>query len=429
MKHTLLILGLAIATSVQGQSVKSLTLDDCIAMAINNNQSLQQADRSVLMAMEQREQTKTNSLPTISGNVMGFAATKGLVSLNVMGMEMSMLDNGISASVSVMQPIYTGGQITNGNRLADLGVATSRLQRSLTENEVRLTTEKYYWQIIQLQEKLRTLDQLDKQIEQVRRDAQNAVEAGVRNRNDLLQVKLRQNELRATRIEVENGLKVLKDLLAQHMGLSEELNINEEQSVKSEESKFNSSLPNALYVSPDSALLLTNEYQLLEKQVETEELQYKLAEGKNRPTVAVGGMAYYNNFMDSWQARAVGMVTVSVPISNLLYGTKHDLKKQRMRIENAQSQQRDQGEQLVIRMSKAWNDMNDAYRKVEIAQESIQQSEENLRLNTDYYQYGTATISDLLDAQSLYQQAKDQYVEASTNYQIKQREYLQATGR
>ena len=46
-----------------------------------------------------------------------------------------------------------------------------------------------------------------------------------------------------------------------------------------------------------------------------------------------------------------------------------------------------------------------------------------------YYQAGTATISDLLDAQTLYQQSRDKYVESVTNYEVKKREYLLATGR
>lgn len=47
----------------------------------------------------------------------------------------------------------------------------------------------------------------------------------------------------------------------------------------------------------------------------------------------------------------------------------------------------------------------------------------------DYYSAGTATMSELLDAQTLYQQSQDKYVEAYTNYELSKREYLQATGR
>ena len=38
-------------------------------------------------------------------------------------------------------------------------------------------------------------------------------------------------------------------------------------------------------------------------------------------------------------------------------------------------------------------------------------------------------MSDLLDAQTLYQQSRDKYVESYTDYELKKREYLQVTGR
>ena len=38
-------------------------------------------------------------------------------------------------------------------------------------------------------------------------------------------------------------------------------------------------------------------------------------------------------------------------------------------------------------------------------------------------------MSELLEAQSLYRQSRDKYVEAYTHYELKKREYLQLTGR
>ena len=132
--------------------------------------------------------------------------------------------------------------------------------------------------------------------------------------------------------------------------------------------------------------------------------------------------------MDKSQNNLMGMFTVSVPISSW-WGGSHDMKRQKLQVANSENEKRDKGELLMVKMRKAWNDMNDAYKQVAIARESIAQSEDNLRLNTDYYQAGTATMSDLLDAQTLYQQSRDKYVESFTNYEVKKREYLQATGR
>lgn len=417
--------GLAMNLPASSQESKNYSLDECISEAVRNNLTLRNADNEIAMATEQRKEALTKYFPTVSAVGGGFIANKGMLEMDLGGMTMSLAKDGWVAGVTAMQPVFAGGQIINSNKLAKVGEDAARLQRGLSENEVRLNTEQYYWQLVQLKENLRTLDLLDRQLERVRQDAQNAVDAGVRNRNDLLQVQLRQNEVKASRIQVENAISTVKDLLAQVMGHAGE-SIEVESRIVSDYPMPES--PQQIFQSAESSLFQTNEYQLLGKQIEASNLQYKLAVGKNLPSVAVGGGYLYNNVMDKSQNRLMGMVTVSVPISSW-WGGSHDMKRRKLQVESAENEKRDKSELLVVKMRKAWNDLTDAYRQVAIAQESIMQSEENLRLNTDYYQTGTATMSDLLDAQSLFQQSRDKYVESFTDYEVKKREYLQATGR
>ena len=136
----------------------------------------------------------------------------------------------------------------------------------------------------------------------------------------------------------------------------------------------------------------------------------------------------YDNLMDKDHPFWIGGVTVSIPLTKW-WGGSHDMKRQKLQVCNAENQLKDQSELLLIRMQNAWNALTDAHKQVEIAIESIGQATENLRLQTDYYQAGTCTMSDLLEAQSLYQQSRDKYVESYAGYEIKKREYLQATGR
>ena len=414
----------AFAQSTDGTPMAAATpytLEQCIDEALKNNLQLRSAATQSAMATEQRKQAQTNYFPTVSATGGGFIANRGLMQMGLGGMNVEMMKNGVAAGVTAMQPLFAGGQIVNGNRLAKVGEQSARLQCRLTENEVRLNTTNYYWQIVMLKEKLVTLDQLDRQLTTVMGDAQAAVDAGVRNRNDLLQVKLRSNEVRTSRIQVENNLAVCRDMLAQSMGRAGE-NVDAASTIDTPQE------PQLLYVRPDDALQQTTEYRLLDKQIEANRLQYRMAVGKNLPTVAVGAGWMYNNVMDKSQANVVGMLTLSVPLS-AWWGGSHDIKRQRMQLTNASTDKQRQSEMLVIRMRKAWNDLCDAYRQVDIARESIAQSEENLRLNTDYYEAGTSSVSDVLDAQTLYQQSRDKYVEAITNYEVKKCEYLQATGR
>ena len=73
-------------------------------------------------------------------------------------------------------------------------------------------------------------------------------------------------------------------------------------------------------------------------------------------------------------------------------------------------------------------DVEEAYQQLAIAQRSIEQAEENLRLNRNFYQAGTSKMSDLLEAQMLYQQACDKRTDAYADYQNRLLEYRHATG-
>ena len=79
-------------------------------------------------------------------------------------------------------------------------------------------------------------------------------------------------------------------------------------------------------------------------------------------------------------------------------------------------------------MQNAWNNVEEAYQQLQIAHRSIEQAEENLRLNRDYYKAGTSRMSDLLEAQLLYQQSLDKRVDAYADYQNKLLEYKQSIG-
>ena len=49
----------------------------------------------------------------------------------------------------------------------------------------------------------------------------------------------------------------------------------------------------------------------------------------------------------------------------------------------------DNGQKLIIRMNNAWAAVETSHKKLVIARDAITQSEENLRLNRDYYRVGT----------------------------------------
>lgn len=422
MRTIILSAALLLAAS-SAQAQRLMTAEQAVSDALQNNVRMKNADNDLEAARQAKKQAFTKYFPTVSATGIGYMADKGLLEMSLApGMEMSMMKNGIMGGVSAQLPLFTGGRILNANRLADVGVETSRQQRRMSHNEVVLTAETYFWQAVMLKEKLKTVEAVERQLDKFAKDADAAVAAGVTDRNDLLQVNLRKNETRSNRITLENALTTAKRLLAQYTGHD-----GDSIDVSADMSGGLPPSPLQLYAEPQTALANTAEYAMLEQNVKANRLKYKMTVGQNLPTVAIGGGYMYDDLMDKSHSFWLGFATVSIPLSGW-WGGSHEMKKQRLAVRNAENTLQDNSQLLVIGMENKWNDMNDAYRKIGIALESIAQAEENLRLHDDYYRAGTATMSDLLEAQTLYQNSRSAYVEAYAEYQIKKREYLQATG-
>ena len=249
-----------------------------------------------------------------------------------------------------------------------------------------------------------------------------SVRAGVANRNELLQVQLKKNSIASDRLKVDNNLRLSKMLLSQYIGLPEDDFIVQATLQEPLPS------PETYRIDLMSALPTTVAYKLLDKNVEASRLQYKLKVGQNLPSVGIGAGYMYHNILDTDHSFGMIFATVSVPLTDW-WGGSHAIRKQKLQLKAAEYTRQDTNEKLLLQMQKLWNELEEAYKQAKISEESVKTAEENVRLSTDYYQVGTETLSDLLNAQSLLQQSRDQYTDDYTNYLIKRTEYLQATGR
>lgn len=422
------------------------TLEQLLDSARTHNIALRNGQRDIEAAQEQRKEAFTKFFPTVSATGAWFNANKSMAQTELdltpyitpeLGatlaqllpaetlvalsspMSISMMKHGTIASITAIQPVFAGGQIINGNKLAKIGEEVSRLRQQLSEDEVETTAEQYFWQLVTLEEKQRTIATVEKMLGDIHKDVSMALEAGLILRNDLLKVELRQNEVESQKAKIQNGIALVKMLLAQYCGLRD----------TSFTLRYTTEAISPLSIKRDhqQALLSTPEYRLLDKQVEATSLQRKMAVGENLPSVAVGAGYNYHNLLGSDQTFGMIFATVSIPLSNW-WGGSHAIKRKKIAQQQAIDQRDDNAELLTIRMQKAWNDVEEAYQQLQIAERSILQSEENLRLSRNCYQAGTTTMSDLLEAQMLYQQSLDKHTDAFADYQNKILAYKHAVG-
>ena len=441
----------------EGQGGESLSLRQLTDSALQNNFATRAAHHNIEAAHEQRREAFTKYFPNVSATAATFNANRGMAKMTLdpqtmispeLGaalaqsfppeamaalaapMNMTMMKSGVIASVTAMQPVFAGGQIVNGNRLARVGEEVSELQLQLAEQEVERTVSQYYWQLVSLYEKLATIDAVEALLADLHKDVDVAVRAGVAMRNDLLQVELRQNEVESQKVKLRNAIDIVKMTLGQYAGLTPTPSSTGGRSSYTFEIECpdlsQQDIPELPPLGREGVGLLP-EYSLLQKQVEAAKLQKKMAVGKNLPSVAVGAGYNYHNLLDNDRTFAMVFATLSVPISDW-WGGSHAVKHKKIELQKAQEQLEDNAQLLGIRLQKTWNDADEARQLVEIASRGIKQAEENLRLNRDYYRAGTSTMSNLLEAQLLYQQACDRHTEAYADLQHKLLLYRQAGG-
>ena len=454
MKKILSLIVCSVCCCLTATAQRVFTLQQLKDSALHNNIAIRNAQHSIDAAKEQRKEAFTKFFPNVSARGLRFNASKHMMKMSVEPMDMvpqsvqpmistlsqilpaealsflsdpisfSMMKNGTIGSLMAVQPVFVGGQIVNGNKLAKVGENVSRLQLQLSENEVEKTVEQYFWQLVSLQEKTKTIDAVDTLLRDIYKDVEVAVRAGVAMRNDLLQVQLRQNDIESQRLKLNNGISIVRQMLGQYCGLSNsQFTIDNSPLVAATDSAANH-YPLSIV---DCPLENLPEYQLLQKQVEATNLQKKMAIGQNLPTVAVGAGYTYHNLMDIDRSYGMVFATVSVPISDW-WGGSHAIKRRKIEHQQAQEQLADNTELLQIRMQNAWNGVEESYQQLLLAQRSIEQAEENLRLNRDYYRAGTSRMADLLEAQLLYQQSLDKHTDAFADYQNKLLEYRHAIG-
>ena len=78
-------------------------------------------------------------------------------------------------------------------------------------------------------------------------------------------------------------------------------------------------------------------------------------------------------------------------------------------------------------MEKVRRDLVESYQQVKLAEEAVGQAKENLKVTDDNYRAGTIGISDLLEAQAIFQDTSDRLTDARCNYRVKMAEYLKVT--
>ena len=455
MKKTVLAALAALTCIAAPAQELRLTLEECREMALQNNSSAVGAALDLEAARYQKQEAFAEYFPRVSAMGFGFWAFDPLLEIgvkdifgnndfsnNLQGLidsyapmyglptSYTTLSRGYFAGISVMQPIFAGGRIFNGNRLAALGVEAAGLQQEVQRRSTSDEIEGYWWQVVSLQEKRELLAGSKEFVDTLFRDVTAAYEAGLVTEDELLQVKLARNELLSNEVQLDNGLKLAKMNLLNSIGQGYTVisaNASEERpyidSIMLADEEGLPGPPEAYYVDEESIAASMEETRLLELQVEAAELQKKMALGEALPQLAVGATYGYYDFTGKGDFNGLAFATVQIPISD--WGrTGAKMKRLQTQVDKAASQRDYLQSQIILGVRQSWVELNSAWSQYQLALDSEAAAEASFGRVERNYEAGMVTIAELLQSQTSLRQASDKRADALNSYRQALRKWL-----
>lgn len=442
MKRYFLILVLMFLTLGLTAQDDVLTLDSCFALARTNNAQFKTNRIEIEKAQEVKKQVYTKFFPQVDARYFAYYAVNPIIQYGVddihdefgeilkaiieylnndvgLGIpeEIDLLQKGHSISATAIQPVYAGGRVRNGNKLAELGIEAAELKAQVSERDVMENIESTYYLIVGLKSKVATLESALNLIDSLDRVADVALKAGLVTKNDQLRVALERNKYKALQMQLNNGIVLASQLLCQEIGIeypADGLNLDNDLH------KANVFYEQENFERP--------EMRLLQMQIDAEVLQKKLTRGATLPQVGIGAMLQYGNVIKSYKGNAIFFAAVQIPILQW-WETSHKIKEHDLKIEQYEIMQKDLTEKMTLQEKQAFNQMSEAMALMKSDESALEMAQENYRVAELNYKAGVNTITDVLEANALLLQAENAITDRQITYVTARRRYHDLTGK
>ncbi|MDY0280789.1 MAG: TolC family protein [Salinivirgaceae bacterium] len=461
---SLLILILMLSFHLNGQEV--ISLQRAREMALEQNQNLKIADKNLQKAEAETKAMRTLYLPSLSGSAtVAYLSnefkediymptfvpdpTTGQLVPNVMidpsngypvmgpdgnpvfnmyaylPLELS-LKGAYMAGVNIEQPLFTGGKIIAANKMANIGCEMATQNIELQKSNTIAEADQSYWLYVSVREKVRLAETAVRMLDSLVAFVKNSVESGLVHQNELLKVQVKFNNATLDLQKAKSGLELTRMSLCRVVGLPFETKLVLTDTVVDCSDQLFSSFGN-------ENIEQRPEFQLMSHQVAMEEEQIKLIRADFLPTMGVsagysflGGIKFGDQSMDNNGFNIMG--SLKIPLFHWGEGVqKSRSAKLSKEIKILELEKNTQLLQLEIEQAKF--NLQDAFMRIKMAEKALVQSDENLRLTKDNYELGAELMTDLLIAQTQWQQVFSDLIEAKTDFKVKETQYLRVTGR
>lgn len=417
---------------------RHISLQECLNSSHSSNPDVLNANLDASAARAQKREAFANWFPNVSATAAGFHALNPLLtiglgdvlgssdaannlrysletnaSMNGINTEWMTLNYGYLGAVSITQPLFAGGRIAGGNQLAALGIKAADVKEEMALRDNDASIVQKYWLVVSLTAKKQALQQGIDLVRSLEKDVTVAYQAGLVKESDLMQVQLKAKELDATMIKLRSGEKLAKMDLFNAAGM--EYSILRLDDMALSDGFDAMQAPQYYYKDESEVAESLSESKLLEMNVESKKLEKKMTFGESLPEVALGASLGYGHVVGNPQGNGLIYAMVKIPISD--WGkTARKLQRNQYEIDKAENEKAFLDKQLVLKVSKDWMELQNAWDEMQSARDAMALSEMIESQKRDEYEAGLCTMSELLQCQAELQASRSAYVDSLSAY-------------
>lgn len=309
--------------------------------------------------------------------------------------------------------------------MGKLGTQMASLGEKLTAEQTVVAVHEAYQLMLKAKEMREVAVQYDSLLVQLTNDVQSALRNGMVSHNEEMKVMVKKSEAELKVKQADNGIRLARMNLCQIIGLPIDADID---ILPSDDVLLST------HIDTEDLTTRRTEYQLLELKSQLAEQQVKLERSNLLPQLGlvanagvIDGMKLMGKkLLDRDNLFNVG-VALTIPIThgnqnrNKVKAAKEEVLRLRM-------EQAGLCEKMLLEQQQLANEVEEARLELIMRQQSLEQCAENLRVSRKSYSVGYETLSDLLEAQLLWQKAYAELIERKYLLNIKAVKWRKTAG-
>jgi len=459
-----------------------LSLDSCRQMALRNNKQLGISKQKQEMAANLRKSARTKYLPHVSaigtyeytseaisllsetqkaefsglGTALGTGLTQSLgpmmkqdsklaAVMGKLGPTMETALNGLgqkivdafetdtrnifAGSIMLSQPLFMGGSIIALNKMASIQEEMASHSMDARRQATLYRIDQAYWQVVSLYHKKKLAESYRDLVQKLSGDVHKMIDEGVATKSDGLSVDVKVNEAEMTLAKVSDGLVLSRMLLNQLCGLP----LDESVTLVDELAEQIAVVELTPELDVERAVENRPELKMLQNTVDLSKQATNVIRAGNLPQVlltggyAVSNPSLFNGFENKFRGFWHVGVMMRVPIWNwgdVMYkirASKGATNIARLELEEAR-------ELIELQVNQNTFKVDEANKKLTMAQTNIQRADENLRMANLGFREGVITPATVMEAQTAWLQAQSQKIDAEIDVRLSQVDLQKAMG-